>query len=143
MLYALSWFLVLSLFALWSLAAWAMHAVAVWTVSNAGALTGVASGVEGLRLPAWLAPWVPPEIAQMLPALMADVAPVVESLLQAAPALGGGLTVATWVVWGIGSVLLLLLGAGLHLLIAMWRRHGGGASLGRVWQEVAKKGGRH
>lgn len=143
MLYALSWFLVFSLFGLWSLATWAMHAVAVWTVSNAGGLTGVASGVEGLRLPAWLSPWVPPEIAQMLPALLADLAPMVESLLQAAPALAGGLTAATWVVWGIGSVLLLLLGAGLHLLIVMWRRHGGGSGLGQIWQEVAKKAGRH
>jgi hypothetical protein len=46
--YALSWFLVFGLFALWSLAAWAVHAVAMWSVSNAGALTGVTSGVEGL-----------------------------------------------------------------------------------------------
>jgi hypothetical protein len=36
--------------------------------------------------------------------------------------------VATWVVWGIGSVLLVLLGAGLHLLIALWRRRGGGSA---------------
>mgnify|MGYP000146666367 CR=1 FL=1 len=51
-----------------------------------------------------------------------------DSLLQAAPALAGGVTVATWVVWGIGSALLLLLGAGLHLLIALWRRRGGSGS---------------
>jgi hypothetical protein len=51
---------------------------------------------------------------------------MVDSLLQAAPALAGGLTVATWVVWGIGSVLLVLMGTGLHLLIALWRRRGGG-----------------
>ena len=127
MLYALSWFLVFSLFALWSLAAWAVHAVAVWTVSNAGALTGVASDVEGLRLPEWLVPWVPPEIAQAMTSLLSGFAPVVESLLQTAPALAGGLTMATWVIWGLGSALLLLLGAGLHLLIAMWRRHGSGS----------------
>lgn len=127
MLYALSWFFVFSLFALWSLAAWAVHAVAVWTVSNAGALTGVASDVEGLRLPEWLVPWVPPEIAQAMTSLLSGFAPVVESLLQTAPALAGGLTMATWVIWGLGSALLLLLGAGLHLLIAMWRRHGGGS----------------
>ena len=49
-------------------------------------------------------------------------------LLQAAPALSGGLTVLTWVVWGIGSVLLVLLGAGLHLLIALCLRHGSGGA---------------
>ncbi len=127
MFYALSWFLVFGLFALWSLAAWAVHAVAVWAVSNAGAMTGVASGVEGLRLPQWLAPWVPPEIAQAMTSLLSGFAPVVESLLQTAPALSGGLTMATWVIWGLGSAMLVLLGAGLHLLIAMWRRGSGGS----------------
>jgi hypothetical protein len=129
MFYAISWFAVLSLLALWSLAAWALHAVAVWTLSNAGALTGVSSGVtagvEGLRLPDWLAPWVPQEVAQAMTSLLSGLAPVVEGLLQAAPALASGLTVATWVIWGLGSGLLVLLGAGLHLVIAMWRRRGG------------------
>ena len=128
MFYALSWFVVVALLALWSLAAWALHAVAVWTVSNAGALSGAASGVGTIRLPDWLAPWVPPEIAQSVSQLLAGLGPVVDGLLQAAPALAGGLTVATWVVWGIGSVLLVLLGAGLHLLIALWRRRGDGGS---------------
>jgi len=127
MLYALSWFVIFSLLALWSLVAWAMHGLAVWTVSNAGALTGAASGVAGLRPPEWLAPWMPPEIGQAMAALLAGMAPVVEGLLQAAPALAGGLTVATWVIWGLGSALLLLLGAGAHLLVAMWRRPGGGS----------------
>jgi len=131
MFYAVSWFAVFSLLALWSLGAWAFHAVAVWAVSNAGTLTGAASGAvsgaEGLRLPEWLAPWVPPEIVQAMTALLSGLAPAVEGLLQAAPSLAGGLSVATWVIWGLGSVLLLLLGAGLHLLIAMWRRRDGGA----------------
>ena len=42
--------------------------------------------------------------------------------------LAGGLTVVAWVVWAIGGVLLLVLGAALHLLIAMWRRRGSGGS---------------
>ena len=131
MFYAISWFSVLSLLALWSLAAWALHAVAVWTVSNAGALTGAASGatagVEGLRLPDWLAPWVPPEVAQAMTSLLSGLGPLVEGLLQAAPALASGLTVTTWVIWGLGTGLLVLLGAGLHLFIALWRRRGGGS----------------
>ncbi len=124
--YAISWFVVFSLLALWSLVAWALHGIVVWSVSNAGALSGAASDVGSLRLPEWLAPWVPPEIAQWLTSLLAGLGPMVESLLQSAPALAGGLSVATWVVWGIGSVLLVLLGVGLHLLIALWRRHGSG-----------------
>lgn len=128
MFYALSWFLVAALLALWSLAAWALNAVAVWTVSNVGGLSGAASDVGTFRLPDWLAPWVPPEIEQSVSHMLAGLGPVVDGLLQAAPALAGGVTVATWVVWGIGSVLLVLLGAVLHLLIALWRRRGGRGS---------------
>ena len=127
MFYALSWFVVASLVALWSLAAWALHAVAAWTVSNAGLLSGAASGASAVALPGWLAPWLPPEIAQWASHLPAGLGPFVDSLIQAAPVLAGGVTVATWVVWGIGSALLVLLGAGLHLLIALWRRRGGGS----------------
>ncbi|PXW98220.1 hypothetical protein C7444_103318 [Sphaerotilus hippei] len=127
MFYALNWFFVAALLALWSLSAWALHAAAVWTVSNAGVLSGAASGAGALSLPAVLAPWVPPELVAALGAWLAGLGPVIDRLLQAAPALAGGLTVATWVIWGLGSVLILLLGAGLHLLIALWRRRGGGS----------------
>jgi hypothetical protein len=137
MIYALSWFSVLALLALWSLAAWALHAVAVWTVSNAGALTGAAADTGTITVPVWLAPWVPPELAQWANQLMAGLAPLVDSLLQAAPALAGGLTVATWVIWSIGSVLLLLLGAALHLLIALWRRRGGSGPGPRTGSSMA------
>ena len=128
MFYALSWFVVVALLALWSLAAWALNAVAVWTVSNAGALTGAASDASTIAVPDWLAPWVPPGIAQWASQAIGGLAPFIDSMLQAAPALAGGLTVATWVIWGIGSVLLVLLGAGLHLLIALLRRRSGGGS---------------
>jgi hypothetical protein len=125
MFYALCWFFVAALLALWSLAAWALHAVAVWTVANAGALTGAASSAGTITAPEWLGLWVPPEVLSWASQMMAGLAPFVDDLLQAAPALSGGFTVATWVIWGIGSVLLVLLGAGLHLLIALRRRRGG------------------
>ena len=131
-IYALSWFLIFSLLALWSLAVWAMHAVAAWGISHAGALTGAASDAASsasvLQLPEWLAPWVPPQVVEAMALVVSGLAPAVESLLQAAPALAGGLTVVAWVGWSIGSLLLLVLGAGLHLLIALWRRRGGGGS---------------
>ena len=137
MFYALSWFVVIILLALWSLAAWGLHAVAVWTVLKAGALTGAAPGAGNITLPDWLAPWASPEVTQWASQLMAGLAPFVDSLMQVAPALAGGLTVATWLIWGIGSVLLLLLGAGLHLLIALWRRRGGSGSGPRAGSSLA------
>lgn len=137
MFYLLGWIAIASLLALWSLAAWALHAVAVWSVSNAGALAGAASGVGSIALPAWLAPWVPAELVQAMAQMVAGLGPLVGSLLQAAPALAGGLTVATWVIWGIGSVLLVLLGAGLHLLMALWRRRGGSGAGPRPGSSLA------
>ncbi len=137
MLYALSWFAVFSLLALWSLAVWALQALTVWAASNAGALTGAASGLGVLRLPDWAAPWVPPEILQAANALLAGLLPLFDGLLQAAPALSGGLTVASWVIWSLGAALLVLLGAGVHLVIAVWRRRGGGSGPGAAQQAAA------
>ena len=130
MFYVFNWFIVIALLALWSLVAWSLHAVAVWTVSNAGAISGAASGAGSITLPDWLAPWVPSEVAPWASQLLAGLGPFVDGVLQAAPAMAGGLTVATWVIWGVGTVLLVLLGAGLHLLITLWRRRGGGSGGG-------------
>ena len=63
MLYALSWSVVFILLALWSLAAWAFHSIAAWTVSNADVLAGGSVAIEGLRAPDWLALWIPPAIS--------------------------------------------------------------------------------
>lgn len=120
MFHALSWLLVSALLALWSLAAWALHALAEWVLSNAAALTGAAA--RTWPLPDWLEPWVSADLAQWLGRLLAEAGPFVEGLLQAAPALSGGLTVAAWVLWGLGSAMLLLLGAVLHLAITRWHR---------------------
>lgn len=126
MVYALSWSVVLMLLALWSLAAWALHAVAVWTVSNAGALSGTAAGMSGFRLPEVLTVWLPAETVQWLNLLLSGLGPMVDRLLQAAPALADGVTVASWVVWGVGCAVLAMLGAGLHALAALWRRAASG-----------------
>ena len=122
MFYALSWFGVFSLLALWSLVAWAFHSITAWTISNAGALTGGAGATEGLRMPDWLAPWMPPELARALDSLAAAVTPAIEAGLAWAPALAGGLSIAVWVIWGIGSVLLFVLGFVATGLIAVLRR---------------------
>lgn len=126
MLYLLVWFFVLLLIGLWSLAAWGLHALALWTVSHAGEVSVDAGAFGGLGLPEhWLA-WLPPQLLEAMNALLASLGPLVTGLLQAVPSLAGVLTLASWVVWGLGFTLLLLLGAGLHLVVALWRRRRGG-----------------
>jgi hypothetical protein len=125
--YLLSWSAIALLLALWSLVVWALHAVTWWTVSNADALSGTAERVSQLPVPSWLSPWVPPDLAPWVNEAMASLAPMVERLLQTVPALADGVTLAAWVVWGLGSALLVLAGAGLNVFIALQRNRAGGS----------------
>lgn len=122
MFYALGWFAVFILIALWSLVAWAFHAVTAWTISSAGVLAGSSGAIEALRLPDWLAPWVPPEFALALASMLSTFTPAIEAVLDWAPALAGGLSVVVWAVWAIGSALLIVLGVVLSGMIAVLRR---------------------
>ena len=122
MFYALSWFVVFGLLALWSLAAWAFHAITAWTTANAGLLAAGSGVTQGLRMPDWLAPWVPPELTLALNSMASALAPATQALLEWAPTLQGGLAVAVWVVWGIGTTLLIVLGFMATGLIAVLRR---------------------
>lgn len=141
MWYAFSWFVVAALLMLWSLFAWALHAAAVWAVSSAGALSGAASDAATMALPPWLAAWVPQEMLQWMSQWQTWLGPMLDGLVQFAPTLAGGWTVLAWIVWGLGSLLLLLAGIGLHVGILLWRRHrsgsGPGAGLqGGHWSSV-------
>ncbi len=122
MLHALNWFAVLCLFALWSLAAWAFHALAAWTASNAGVLAGAGSAAAGLRLPDWLMLWIPSEFGPALTATLAALAPTIETLVSLVPGLAGGLSVVVWVIWAVGSFALVALGFVLSGLIVVMRR---------------------
>lgn len=122
MFYVLCWLVVLSLLAMWSLAAWAIHAVAVWTLANAAALAPGSGAMESLQVPPWLAPWIPSELALTLTSMALALKPAVDALLGWAPSLAGGLSVAVWVVWAIGGVVLIVLGGVLSALIAVLRK---------------------
>lgn len=122
MFYALSLFVVFGLLVLWSLAAWMFHSLAVWTVSNAGALAAGSGAIEALSVPVWLAPWVPSEITLALNSIIPALMPALEGLLAWVPALSGGITIAVWTVWGIGVVILVVLGILVAGLISLLRR---------------------
>ena len=126
MFYALNWFLSLALLALWSLACWGMHAVTVWVVSSAGALAGGSVVANTILVPGWLKAWMPPELMGQWEAFVSSVGPMVQAVLEAVPALAGGVTFLAWVLWGLGAVLLVALAVGIHILIALAKRHNGG-----------------
>jgi len=121
-LYALSWSVTFILLALWSLAAWAFHSIAAWTVSNAGVLAGGPGAIESLRVPDWLAPWIPPELALAFTSMLSASGPAIEAALNQAPALAGGLSVATWTIWGVGIALIVILGLVCSRLITVLSR---------------------
>lgn len=131
MFYAITWFLSFVLLALWSLACWGVHAVAVWAVGSAGALAGGTAAMDAVLLPEWIKVWIPPQLAQEFGGVIASVGPVVQAALETVPALSGVVTVLAWVVWGLGALTLLALAIGGHVLIAvLMRRKPGSAALG-------------
>ncbi|MFO1275520.1 MAG: hypothetical protein U1F21_05750 [Sphaerotilus natans] len=110
------WISVLALLALWSLTVWARSCGGgLGGLECGGALSGTAADIAAIRLPPWLEFWVPREVLEWLPRMLADLAPLIDSLLQAVPALAGGLTALAWGVWVLGGLLLVLLGIGLQI----------------------------
>jgi len=126
MFYAISWFLSFTLLALWSLACWGLHAVTVWAVSSAGALSAGTSAMHAVLLPEWMRGWIPPQLAGEFEAMIASVGPMVQATLDAVPALSGAVSVLAWAIWGLGAVVLLALAIGAHVLIALWKRRSAG-----------------
>jgi len=120
--YALSWSVLLILLALWSLAAWAFHSIVTWSASNAGVLAEGSRVIESWRVPDWLAHWIPPEFALAVTSMPSALDPSIEAVLNQAPALAGGLSVAVWAVWGVGSALIIILGLVCSRVITALRR---------------------
>lgn len=126
MFYAINWFLSLALLALWSLACWGTHAVTVWVVSSAGALTGGSAVATTILVPGWLKAWMPPELMGQWEVFVSSVGPVVQAVLEAVPALAGGITFLAWALWGVGAIVLVAFAVSIHILIGLVKRHSGG-----------------
>lgn len=126
----LVWVGLLFLLVFWSLGVWLLHAVAAWAAAHAGALSGVPDLVQALGLPQWMAPWIPPEFSAAWPAMVAGLEPLVAWLVQAMPALSGGLAILAWGLWAMGAVGLVLAGLAATVLLVFLRRRGGGAAGG-------------
>ena len=130
MLYIANWSIVLLLFALWSLAAWAFHGLVVWAVTVAPTLTGPAADLSSVPVPAWLLQFLPIEAVQGLIVALTDTWALLAGFLQAAPSVATGVSVVSWTVWGLGSAVLVAVGVGVHICVSLWgRRKLGSAKL--------------
>ncbi|MCV2363204.1 hypothetical protein LNV23_07030 [Paucibacter sp. DJ1R-11] len=121
--YLLTWLVLGLLAALWSLASWAFHSLALWTVaalgSQAEGLPTLGARLSDLQLPSWLASWVPEGLLQGLAEFVDLFAPLLKGVLETMPVLGDWLSPLVWLIWGLGIFLLLLLGGGLSLLLKL------------------------
>lgn len=122
----LVWFSMLLLVGFWSLGMALLYAATAWALGQAGALSGVPDLVRALELPAWLGPWIPPELAPVATGLLGALEPLLALMIQWAPALGGGLVVLAWALWGLGLLMILLLGLALTALVLFLRRSSAG-----------------
>lgn len=122
MLYIVSWFLVLTLLAIWSACIWIAHSLASWSLTGIGSVVGQTQQMDRLPIPDWIASWIPPDLVLALKATSAGVLPWVESALNALPSVGSWLSPLAWTVWGVGFVILAVGAALLHALVSVSRR---------------------
>lgn len=127
MWHGVTWLVMIFLLTLWSLGAWALHALVQWAAglarpSESGGLSEVLGQAGTLRPPEWLAVWMPPGTQEWWDAMVSAVTPWIDDALTHVPGLLTWLSPAVWVAWALGAVLLLALGGGLSALIAMGQR---------------------
>lgn len=122
MLFYISWFSVLALLAFWSLSVWVTHALVAWSMSGVGTLAGQPLSTEGLAMPESIALWVPADVINAVKSTAAMAAPFFETALAALPSVAGWLAPLAWGVWGLGALVLVVIGAVLHAIIFMTRK---------------------
>ena len=122
MLLAIAWFVVLALLSAWSICVWLLHSIAVWSATGAGSLVVQSKQIGGLALPNWVSVWVPPDLMLALKSSVSTVLPFVESAMGTLPAAAAWLSPLAWMVWGVGALLLMAIGAVIHVAMTMMKK---------------------
>jgi len=117
MVFLVGWVLVLLLLALWSGLVWSGTALLAALLSQAGAL-----GAGDWSLPPVLSDTLPRWAAEWLAATMENFTPQLQWLAGALPGLAGWVNALGWLVWGVGALLLLVLGVAIHVAVALVRK---------------------
>ena len=74
------------------------------------------------RIPLWLADWLPMDAVTALKTWLTLMGPWVERLVAQAPSLLGWLVPLVWIGWGLGMLVLLLMGLAGSVLVRALRR---------------------
>jgi len=127
MMFLAVWAIAVALLACWSGFIWAAHALLTALLAHAGQM-----GAGDWSLPAPLAAWLPTEVAEWLAGMLETWAPQLQALLGWVPAMSGGVTLLGWVVWGVGALLLLVVGVLCHVALALWLKSRRGATASRA-----------
>lgn len=122
MWHALVWAPMALLTLLWTGACLALHWLLTGPDWSAGAVQDWMGWLERWQIPVWLAAWLPMDAITALKAWLTALGPWIESLLAHAPALLTWLVPLLWIGWGLGVVVLVLLGVMGSVLVAALRR---------------------
>ena len=122
MWHALVWLLTAACAAGWSLMCWALHQLITgpdWQATGDGAWL---DWLTQWRIPVWLADWLPLGAIGELQSWLTMLGPWVEAVVTQAPGLLGWLAPLVWVGWGLGLLVLVLLGVVGSVVVAVVRR---------------------
>lgn len=129
MLYAVMWSMVSLLFIFWSVAAWGVYSAVQWLAGLAPDKLEAATTAAGdatreavplLGMPEWMTVNLPQEIVEAWLVWAKALLLWLQSPLLNAPTLIDWLTPAIWIVWGLGTFLLLLIGIAMHVGIRLF-----------------------
>lgn len=113
----LLWVVVGVLLAVWTATVW----LGQWLLS---ALLGGAGHlpVKDLALPEAWTRWLPQGVSEATTQAIEAAQPLLQVVLDQMPALAGGASVLAWVIWAVGTALLLAAGAASHIGLRWWQR---------------------
>ncbi len=118
------WVVVVVLAAFWTGLAALLAQLTDWlsAAMASGAAGSALDQIGQWPVPAWLAPWVDPAWVETM---QASVLEWLQWLSAAMPAIGGlmgWISPLVWLLWGLGLVVLLCVGGGLHFLARRFDR---------------------
>lgn len=113
----LLWSVVGVLLAVWSATVWLGQALLSALLGGAGDLP-----VRDLALPEAWTRWLPQGVSESMTQAIETAQPVLQTVLDQMPALASGATVLAWVVWSVGTGLLLAAGLASHAGLRWWQR---------------------